>query len=178
MLLTFLLQACGFRPLYAKKEVRTTGYGWQEQEKTSYSFVKQELAKIFIEPVEERIGQTLRIELQDLINTKGSPEKAKYKLSIEIEEPTISQQGIQSDDTATRETMFYKAYYTLYEKSNIILKGMSRTEVGYNLLENPYSTISSVKAAKKRAGKTLANDIALRLGVYFDMIEKDKAEKR
>jgi LPS-assembly lipoprotein len=171
------LGACGFSPLYAKRTQKDMGYSWAWQKNVKTSFVRDELAKIYIKPIADRVGQVLRNELKDLINTKGAPVNSDYVLYVTLEDSLI-RQGLQSDDTATRETIFYTASYNLKQKQNVLLSGETRSEVGYNLLENPYASVSSVNDAKKRAAKILAKDIAIRLSVYFDMIEKDKIGAR
>jgi LPS-assembly lipoprotein len=176
MLVSFSLSACGFRPLYAQKSHNNQGYGWQWQKSEKSSFVINELAKIVINPIKDREGQILREELREQITPKGIPENPKYYLNITVDSPSM-QQGIRSDDTATRETVFYKAYYSLKQGRKTIVSGQSRTEVGYNLLENPYASVASIRNAGKRAAKVLANDIALRLSVFFDFIEKEKMDE-
>ncbi|MCK5295608.1 MAG: hypothetical protein KAJ75_01840, partial [Alphaproteobacteria bacterium] len=76
-------------------------------------------------------------------------------------------QGVRTDDTATRATISYLANYQLLHKKDTVVTGSSKAVTGYNILKTAHGTLASEKDTKARAAKILANDISLRLAVFF-----------
>ena len=68
LLLVGLLTACGFQPLYAKKQ------------STNNNVIQQ----VQIYPIGERTGQILYNRLNDIMNPYGNPSKAPYQLRSDI----------------------------------------------------------------------------------------------
>ncbi len=154
------LTGCGYSSLYHKEQ--TKGYGM------TYSLnVVDQLKQIKVLHIGERVGQILRNRLLDNLSPLGETTEPKYYLSVSVPAPSIRDQVLEQDTTATRKTARYNASYNLKQGDNIIVNGKSRIEVSYNVLKNPYSTLISQKDAERRAAKILADDITLRLAAYF-----------
>lgn len=163
LLLGFIvcLSGCGYSSLY-KKNV-SNGYGLSHSES-----IIDELKQIRIRPIANRVGQHVKNRLLDNLSPLGAPENPKYSLRVDIPKPEVRDQVLEQDTTATRKTARYKAKYFLYNENNEeLVEGASRIEVSYNVLKNPFSTLTSQKDAERRAAKILADDITLRLAAYF-----------
>ncbi len=146
------LTACGFRPLLAESKHGKS--------------VADGMASIYIAPIENRIGQQLKNLLRDRLNPLGEPRNPSYKLVITLQNP-VYRQGVRTDDTATRATISYLANYQLLHKKDTVVTGSSKAVTGYNILKTAHGTLASEKDTKARAAKILANDISLRLAVFF-----------
>ena len=170
-LMLSLLAACGFEPLYAKKQ---NSNGWYFGGKFDTS-ITNEMEQISIEPIAERFGQQIRNLLLDLITPLGAPKKPKYRLYVTPANKQITQQALRKDITATRERVRYAVSYKLDANGKTLLSGNSIAFVSYDILANPYSTTMAQKKTEEDAAKIIANDIALRLGAYFhkEMYNKD-----
>ena len=152
--LFFVLEGCGFSPLYKKSYTN--------------EYSSAELSKIKILPIGDIEGQKLRNFLQDQLHPKGLTEE-KYYLKIDLNAP-IKRQGVRTDETATRATITYTAQYQLIRAENQqeLFSEQSRAISAYNILEHIYATVVSEEDAKERALKLLADDIALRIKIYFE----------
>ena len=159
----FLLAACGFEPLYAKKQNSNAWYFSGNFDNS----VTHEMSQISIEPIGERYGQQVRNQLLDLVTPLGSPKTPKYRLYVTPKPKQVTQQAMRQDITATRERIKYEVSYYLEQNDKNILNGNSISFVSYNILSNPYSTTTAQKKTEEDAAKIIANDIALRLGAYF-----------
>ena len=166
-----LLTACGFEPLYAKKQNDNLWYFGGKFDTS----ITNEMEQISIEPIAERFGQQIRNQLLDLITPLGSPKKPKYRLYVIPEDKQITQQALRRDITATRERVRYAVNYRLVANDKTLISGNSISFVSYDILSNPYSTTMAQKKTEEDAAKIIANDIALRLGAYFhkEMYNKD-----
>jgi len=151
--LTGLLTACGFRPLYGD---------------FSGAKVMPELETIFIVPIADRGGQILRNELLSLINPRGVHAHANYQLSIGLAE-TESRQLQRTDETATRADLRLNATFTLnrLKDNEIILSGGSISLASYDLVDAEYVRIAAKENARIRAAKDMARDIRSRLSTFF-----------
>lgn len=155
--------ACGFEPLYAKKQNNNGWYFGGEFDDS----VTKEMASIDIELIAGRFGQLVRNNLLDLMTPLGAPKKPKYRLYVIPLDKVITQQAMRRDITATRERIRYKVNYYLEHNGKKVLTGNSISFVSYDILSNPYSTTMAQKKTEDNAAKIIANDIALRLGAYF-----------
>lgn len=156
------LSSCGFKPLYSIND-------GQETNQTSVIF--EETALIKIDPITDRNGQILKNELLELLTPNGEPANPKYKLKVTLDDFPSIKQGLQSDNTASRILINASAKYALYNADDVvkpILTGTARAKTSYNVLDNTYSSIVSKNTAEKRALGIIAEDISLRLGVYFN----------
>lgn len=153
----FTLNACGFQPLYANK----IGLLPKQDEA-----VTTEIAKIYVAPIENRLGMIMRQDLQSTLAPKGSPNKI-YTLQVKNEKILVSEQGIRPDNIPTRITIGYKSTYTLRKGADIILQDSAFAQSSYNVLQSAYSTVAAEQDVEERIIKLLAQDIALRITVFI-----------
>jgi LPS-assembly lipoprotein len=126
------------------------------------------LAATRINPLEGRIGQQLHNLLRDRLNGSGQPREPAYALEIALRVST-SKLGIRKDETATRANLTMSARFKLRDLSSkaVLLGGRSVSVNSYNILDAFYATKVAEDDAKRRGLRELADDIGLRLAVYF-----------
>ena len=166
--LVAFIAGCGFEPLYVEKKSNNDWYYDNEFD----TGIKEEMAQIKVELIQDRIGQLIRNDLLDKLSPKGTPQSPKYYLKItEIKKSEIDQ-ALRNDITATRKKVIYKVYYVLNDKEHKqLVKGDSVAYLGYDILRDPYSTTFAQKKNEKNAAKIIANDISLRIGAYFHALQ-------
>ena len=184
LVLFLFVAACGFEPLYVQKT--------SEHDKWYFdgdfdNYVTDQMSQVKVIAHGGRLGQMVKNELLDLMTPRGVPAKPKYYLYITPDQESEYDQALRNDITATRKRIDYRVQYYMTENSEQVVKGNAVSYVSYDILDNPYSTVISRKKVEKDAAKIMANDIALRLGAFFnakansyeDIEQKDleKAEK-
>lgn len=149
------LSACGFQPLYGAKESADTG-------------ARAELAAVRIDPLEDRVGQQMHNFLRDRLNPDGQPVAPEYRLHVQLTE-TITELGVQLDETASRANLRMVAEFTLlgYGTDATLFSGRSSSTTSYDILRNPFATTVSEDDARERALREVADDIQTRLALYF-----------
>ena len=77
--------------------------------------------------------------------------------------------GVKLTDEATRAKLSMSASYLLSEKKTnvVLLRGRTRSVNSYNVVTSNFATLSAENNAKDRAAREIADDIKLRLGVFF-----------
>ena len=159
-----LLWGCGFEPLYVEKKTSSEWYYDNEFD----TGIREEMASVKVELIQDRIGQLIRNDLLDKLTPKGTPKHPKYFLKITDLKKEEIDQALRNDITATRKKVIYTVYYTLKNQQyETLLTGNSVAYLGYDILRDPYSTTFAQKKQEKNAAKIIANDISLRLGAYF-----------
>ena len=150
-----LAAACGFRPLYGTAPSKELAPADQ-------------LAQIRIEPLENRVGQQLHNLMRDRLNPAGQPKKPRYDLSLSLVSAT-ERTGIQIDETATRANLILQATYQLLDRETeaVLVSGRSQSFNSYNILSAFYATTVSEADALERGLREIADDVALRLAIYF-----------
>lgn len=148
------LGGCGFKPLHARgdDDVAAT----------------DDLAAVRIEPMRDRVGQQMHNFLRDRLNVNGQPVSPNYRLKVELTE-TLSELGVRRDETATRANLRLEAFFYLLDINGkeALLAGKSSSTTSYDILENPFATTVSEDNARERALREVADDIQIRLAVYF-----------
>lgn len=168
MALLVILSGCGFEPLYVEKTSSSEWY-YDGQFDTG---IKEEMAKVKVELIQDRIGQLIRNDLLDKLTPKGQPSHAEYYLKITKINKQEIDQALRNDITATRKKVIYKVSYVLQNKEHKkLIDGNSVAYLGYDILRDPYSTTFAQKKNEKNAAKIIANDISLRLGAYFHSLQ-------
>ena len=160
-----LLAGCGFEPLYVQKT--STKDKWYFDGKFD-NYVTDQMAQIKVIAQGERLGQLMRNDLLDLLTPEGIPDKPKYYLYVVPVQVSEYDQALRRDITATRKRIDYRAEYYMTENSQRIMEGDTVSYVSYDILDNPYSTVMARKKVEKDAARMMANDIALRLGAFFN----------
>ena len=149
------LGACGFQPLYAPSEAARDTPG-------------DHLAATRINPLEGRIGQQLHNLLRDRLNASGQPRDPSYALEIALRMST-RELGIRKDETATRANLTMSARFKLRDLDTkaVLLAGRSVSVNSYDIFNAFYATKVAEDDAARRGLRQLADDIRLRLAVYF-----------
>jgi LPS-assembly lipoprotein len=153
------LAGCGFKPLYGYRNDPSGG-------------APARLAEVRIVPIADRSGQLLYIDLRERLNPLGVPDDPRWVLDTEL----IEQQEnllIARDETATRTNIILRAEFTLTRivDNAVVLKGVSQSTIGYNILDNQFATVSSEQDARARGVTQIGHDMATRLAVYMSSQE-------
>ncbi len=165
VLVLFAVAACGFEPLYVQKTSKEDKWYFDGD---FDNYVTDQMAQIKIVVTGERLGQQIKNNLLDLLTPQGVPTKPKYYLYVNPVQENEYDQALRSDITATRKRIDYKVNYHMTQNSKEVMKGNTVSFVSYDILDNPYSTVISRKKVQQDAAKIMANDIALRLGAFFN----------
>lgn len=155
VLLTAVLAvaACGFRPLYGTRGGGST---------------PDQFAQIRIEPIKDRVGQQLHNHLLTALNPDGRPVRPRYTMRTNIFESTTSL-AVRKSAFATRANLQVRANYAVTDVATgkNIFDGESAITVSYNILDSEYATLAAEKDARARAVRELAEDMRIRLGIFF-----------
>lgn len=150
LFLILFVSGCSFSPLYLSDE--------QLMEQT---------AQIQIESIDGVVGYTIRDQLNSKLKTQENCPKS-YRLKITLSERVVGDLGIQQTNFATRSRLILTANYTLTDtKTNaVLLRDKTSASGSYNLT-TAYSTMMAKDKMKQNLGKIVADNIAIRLLMYF-----------
>jgi LPS-assembly lipoprotein len=154
--LLFFLQACGFRPLYAPEE----------------GTVMEDLSRIKISTISDRIGQILRNRLLVLLTPKGVPAQPLYKLDVTLNE-TKSEISLRKDATSRRTQITIIALYTLKDLSSqkVLLSGNVEETSGYSIgSQSDFASLPSIvseKDTRERLIEEIAQELKIKLAAHF-----------
>ena len=147
------LAGCGFRPMHA-----TYADG----------AVSDQLARIYVATISDRIGQRVRNELLDRLTPKGVPLNNAYRLEINL---TAAQppSALSSADLATRRNFSLNANYSLIgaDGKKPLIKGRYRALASYDIVDSEYATLAAIEYAEGLAAIQVADAIFTRLSLYF-----------
>ena len=156
------LTGCGFQPIYSAG---------------TNSVFEIEMRDIEIEPIENRIGQQLRNQLEQQITPKGRPRFSKYLLKVKLSE---AKQGlaVKKSEIATRTNLNFSASYTVKDKitKDVLTSGSSRMVTSYNILTETFATLMAEKDARKRAVREISVDITSKIAAFFKL-DRNKPKK-
>ena len=152
------LPGCGFRPVYAP----AAGGG---------SPAQAELAAITVGPIPERVGQLLRLALQERFERGGTAIARRYDLNVSY---TLASEaiGIQPDTSTTRVRMVGTANWTLTAQDptrSTVTSGTARSVDGYNIFnQQMFAAQLESEQVSGRIAEALADQIFLQLGTFFN----------
>ena len=150
-----LLGACGFRPLYGN---------------VGDENVAEDLQKVEVLRIPDRIGQELHNQLLDLLNPRGRPANPTHTLEIRLSE-TKQDLSVEKTSFATRANLLVRAVIYLRNANDlekkVIFRGDASTVASYDVITEKFATIMAEKDARSRAVRALAQDIRVQLGAYF-----------
>lgn len=156
LLLLFFLQACGFRPLYAPEE----------------GTVVEDLSRIKISTISDRIGQILRNRLLVLLTPKGVPAQPLYKLDVTLNE-TKTELSLRKDATSRRTQITIVGTYTLKDlntQKNLLSGNVEETS-GYSIgSQSDFASLPSLvseKDTRERLIEEIAQEIKIKLAAFF-----------
>lgn len=149
------LAACGFEPLYARRGAGSAA-------------AMPEMAQIAIPPIPDRAGQMLRNELRDRLTPTGLPGTPRWRLDVSLNE-TTTDLVILRDATATFAKYVGDARWVLVDLSNNApaTRGRIRRIASYSISSSEFASLQAEQDARQRVVTAIAEDIRLRLGLYF-----------
>ena len=152
LVLVLAVSGCGFRPLYKKGDQTTVA----------------DFQTIWIDTISERRGQILHNLLRDRINPYGQPTAPRYRLVVSLSE-TNTGLSPRPDGTHARSSQAMTAQFRLVDLSSgvVVLTGRAGGRNAYDALTNEYSVMVSRDTARIRTLSWIADDIRLKLGVFF-----------
>lgn len=154
VVLTGLLAACGFRPLY-------------RQDSDTASVVQ--FSQIAIAQPDDRVSQQLRNHLLDILTPHGAPERPRYLLDYRITESVGSVFVTRTEEITRNNLQLSVSYYLRDYETGVAVFSMSATsQSSYNVTQADYANLISEKNARERALRDAAEQMRLRLGNYFD----------
>lgn len=147
------LVACGFRPLLSQADGES---------------VRNQLAAVRVTGLGGRLGQQLRVALEDNLDPTSSGEPVRYELAIRLRN-TSSALAIQLDNTITRYNLALTAGFVLRERDDkeVLYRSSVRRVASYNLRRAPFATLTAKKDAERRAAQEVADDIRTLLALHF-----------
>ncbi|MCH7930348.1 MAG: hypothetical protein IIA01_07585 [Proteobacteria bacterium] len=148
------LSGCGFRPMYARRGRSGN--------------VVDDLAAIRIDPVADRIGQSLRNDLIERLTPFGEPRYPRYRLSVQVQRSS-QPLAIQADTTITRYNLRIEVSFTLtdVETGAAIYRGSARTVGSYNAVRSDFATLSAEQDTSRRAVREASDEVRTLLSVFF-----------
>jgi LPS-assembly lipoprotein len=158
-----VLSACGFSPLYGRSDIAAVP-GQQYA-----SLVRDELSRISIDPIPNRLGLTMRNNLLDLLTPDGEPASPAYKLSVVLHERSEGL-AIQEDSSITRYNYRLRAQYVLTDVQSgaVVQSGEESAVAAYNVADSQFATLSAEKDVRARTARELSQILRLRLGIGFE----------
>lgn len=148
-----MLPQCGFQPMF--------GAGNED--------LHAEFAVIQIDPIENREGQIMRMELKKALHVRGAQTPAQYRLKARI---TTSDKDLTylSDQTAGRKSITASISYSLQESASgkILTSGSLSKTAEYNVASaSSFGTIVSAERVKQDAIVGGVRDLKVALADYF-----------
>jgi LPS-assembly lipoprotein len=148
--LIFLLNACGFQPIYGNISPKV---GAQSTEDL--------LSSVYIQIIPNFEGQFLRNQLIDSMHNTGAAPSFQYVLKIGDISETKRDLDITKESNATIAQLRLATSLTLRRKSDnkIILKKSLWSTTSYNILESQFTTRISKDYARENGLKNIAQQI-------------------
>lgn len=161
MALMTALAACGFEPMYAERT------GTVPPGVPAGSGVQSDMLGTRVGTIPDRVGQVVRNHLVDRLNPQGEPQQPVYYLMIRLNEQKEAVLT-RSDEFSTATNLRLIADYDIRDpQGNVLTTGYSRAVTRYNTLLSPYATIAAEQSARERAARELAEDIRVKLAVFY-----------
>lgn len=156
LIAVLLLAGCGFKPLYGAKSA------------ARQSAAVPAMAQIEIPPIADRTGQILRNELRDRLSRGGPQPAPLWRLDVAVDE-------IREDLVILRDATSTFANYTVdarwvltrLDTDAPVLRGRARRSTSFSIATSEFATLQAQNDARDRAVASVADDIRLRLGLYF-----------
>ncbi len=151
------LAGCGFHPLY--------GSGGKAGGTVSQ---EAELATIRVNTIADRQGQKLRNYLIDDLQGEGQPPMPEHELIVTYTE-SQADLGLNNDATTTRGQLTIGVNFKLQDihTGKVEMTNSAQQITGYNIQTSEFATILSRDDAEDRALKAIADNMAVRLALYF-----------
>lgn len=147
------LAACGFEPLYARRVAAD---------------VDDDLARIKVEVIPQRVGQQVHNYLLDRLNRRGRPLSPLYSLDVDLAMARVVL-DVEKDETVTRAKLVLTANIELVEieTGETLLRRAARSANSYNIVNSALATRSAELDAIDRAAREVSDEIRTVLALYF-----------
>jgi LPS-assembly lipoprotein len=145
------LAACTVQPLYAPTAAGVS--------------VVASLGNVFIEPVDDRVGQELRNQLIfELNGGKGQPDNPHYRMRLVVSS-SENALGVTPIETAPAYSITVAATYEVRSAADdkIVLRSTSRQSASYDRVNQVYANTRAKLDAQNRAAALVADDIRIHL---------------
>jgi LPS-assembly lipoprotein len=152
--LALFITACGWQPLYGENPVSAPA--------------AEQLSRIEVAPIADRIGQVVKNHLEDKLTPLGPSAAPLYVLEVRLSEE-IEGFGFRRDESITRENLRLDADYRLLRSDNNqpVLVGKARSNMAYDVVRSDFANLSAREDAQKRTAEQLVQIIANRLSLHF-----------
>lgn len=164
--LAFVLGACAFRPLYGESE--------------SGAFARTQTQDIRVaEPGVDRTAQQVRNALIDRLTPRGEPAAPAYVLEFSITE-AFADLLVQQNAEVLRRNLQLTGTYLLRDVSDgsVVYRGSATRSAALNRLDSEYANVIAERDARERAAESLADAIALRLGVVMATVQSPEGRRK
>lgn len=151
----FLVAACQVRPLYAPAPEQDTG-------------VASELAMISIVPVEGRVGQQIRNELDFLLNA-GRRQSPRYELDLSTRTRLQDMLVRTVGGEPTNRTLMLQVSYTLksLEDNTNLLRGTVITRATFEVSRQRFANDRAERNAADRAAREAAEELRMQIAAFL-----------
>lgn len=131
--------------------------------------VAAELATIEVDDIPDRLGFELRNELNFLLNGEGRPTGGAYRLRINVRQGTATAIVDTLTGRAQSATLNFDATYALLrtDGGKEVTAGRALTTVNYDRTAQRFGNVRAARDAEIRAAKQLAEQIRMRLAIFF-----------
>jgi len=156
------LVGCGFHPLYGEMNGKPGA--------------ASNFPLVYVPPIElENAGYELRNDLLDLTQAKSQPAGALYDFRIIARDRNQdiavqnTQVGPVKEVEITRYNYTLIVNYQLVDRKTqkVLAKGSESSLSAYDVVNNPYATLSAQQDAQARTAQDIAEKLRLRLALYF-----------
>jgi LPS-assembly lipoprotein len=158
---TIGLTGCGVEPLYARKPADPGPV--------------PHLAAIQISPIADRAGQLLRNALIDRLTPRSGTTSSLYRLDVSLDEQQTNL-VILRDSTSTFSKARFLARYALVDigTGRRLTQGRAESTTTFDIVESEFANLSAEADARRRAASEVAEDIRLRLALFFQRATQNR----
>ena len=158
------LGACGFSPLYSSN---------------TDTLLTEQTSSVDIQPIEGILGFQLKSFLKDKLNPTDLNTEKKYRLTVRTEVRKTGDQVIARDKFSTLGKIVLKGRYKMTEIKTgaVVLESTADASGTYNILKQPYATVSMEDKLLENLTKVVADKIALHTVAYFKHVEMNRASQ-
>lgn len=149
------LAACGFKPLYG--------------ERSNGAAIVSDLSAIDVTPIgSTSVDRELRQALEDRLYLNGpSPARYEVRMESQLYETDVA---VRQDTNVTRKNIHLNVDYSLVdlESGTVLLTARTSAIGAYNRVASEFANIIASRDAAARVAQQVADDISLRLAIYFE----------
>ena len=155
------LASCGFQPMYRQDRAAQSVFQFANID------IRPDTKQAYVN-YDERLVQMVRNELIDRLQSSPSPQAPKYTLVIYAHEGTGAVL-VTRTEAVSRFNLVVGANWRLLDGSGaIVAAGAVNTLQSYNVLRQEFANISAEADARQRAARDVADQLRIRLALYFE----------